>query len=127
MGKLNKTILIVEDDVSLLRALAGKLVSEGFDIIEAKNGEEGLVKAINDKPDLILLDIVMPRMDGLNMLRQLRMEEAGADVPVIVLSNLSDTAKTADMVEYGVMDYLLKSDWKLEDIVERIKEVLKIK
>jgi len=123
---LNKRILIVEDDLALIRALADKFLSEGFDVLEAKNGEEGLVVALQENPDLILLDIVMPRMDGLTMLKELRNDERGQEVPVIVLSNLTDTAKTADMVDEGVMDYLIKSDWKLEDVVKKVKQTLGI-
>lgn len=92
----------------------------------AKNGEEGLEKAISEQPDLILLDIVMPKMDGVTMLKELRSAKASMDIPVIVLSNLTDAANTAEMVDSGVKDYLVKSDWKLEDVIKRIKQVLKI-
>lgn len=123
MGK--KLLLVVEDDLSLMKALSGKLTGEGFEVIEAKNGEEGLKKALEHKPELTLLDIVMPRMDGLTMLKQLRKDEWGKDAKVIILTNLSDAANANELEEKGVSDYLIKSDWSLEDIVKKVQDTLK--
>ncbi len=118
-------LLIVEDDISLMKALAGKFIGEGFDVLEAKNGQEGLDMAMKERPDLILLDIVMPKMDGITMLKALRNDGEAKDTPVIILSNLTDAAKTVELVESGVADYLVKSDWSLEDIVKKVKDTLK--
>jgi len=118
-------ILVVEDEHSLAAALKDKLSKEGFLVIEAKNGEEGLEAVKKESPDLILLDIVMPKMDGLTMLEKCR-EELDRDVPVIMLTNLSDKFRVAKSLNEGAYDYLIKSDWSLEDIVKRIKEKLNI-
>ena len=94
-------ILIVEDDQSLLQALTLRLERENFKIISARDGEDGLEQAKNLHPDLILLDIIMPRMDGITMLKKLRTDEWGKKVSVIILTNLSDAEKEADAIEQG--------------------------
>ena len=122
----NKTILIVEDEQDLREALADKLTREAFTVLEAKNGKEGLDKALGEHPDLILLDIVMPEMDGMTVLRKLREDTWGKTVPVILLTNLSATEESIieEMVKYAPSHYLVKSDWKIKDVVEKIKETL---
>ncbi|HCA67457.1 MAG: hypothetical protein A2249_02300 [Candidatus Jacksonbacteria bacterium RIFOXYA2_FULL_44_7] len=119
-----KTILIIEDERSLREALRDKLTREGFSTLEAKNGEEGLDVALREHPELILLDIVMPVMDGMTMLKQLRENAWGKNVKIIILTNLSDIEKIADSVKNEVYDYLVKTDWKLEDVVTKVRERL---
>lgn len=121
---MNKKILIIEDEMVLAKALVNKFSKEGFNIATARNGEEGLEMALKQKPDLILLDIIMPKMDGLTMLEQLRKDEWGKNVKVILLTNLSDEEKLARALQEGVHDYLVKSDWKIEDVVEVVKDKL---
>ncbi|MFA5022356.1 MAG: response regulator [Patescibacteria group bacterium] len=125
MKKLAKKILIIEDEVSLLQALVDKFKIEKFLVISAKNGQDGLELAKEEKPDLILLDIIMPITDGINMLEQLRQDQWGKEVPVIILTNLNDIKKTSEAMASGVHDYLLKTDWKLDDVVKKVKERLK--
>ena len=120
----NKKILVVEDEISLRGALSNKLAREGFVVLEAKNGEEGLEMALSAHPDLILLDIVMPVMDGMTMLQKLREDAWGAEAKIFILTNLSDTNKVADAIMQGSYDYLVKTDWTLEDIVDRISKKL---
>lgn len=122
-----KTILIVEDDKQLNEILSKKFIKEGFRVLNAFNGEEGLGIYMKENPDLILLDIIMPIMDGVEMLRKVRRKEDGKHVPVIVLTNLSEADKTAESLEHGVFDYLVKSDWKLDDVVMKVKERLNLK
>lgn len=122
-----KYILIIEDDKSLRDALKDRLLNEGFGILEARNGEEGLFVALDKKPDLILLDIVMPRMDGITMLDKLRKEEAGKNIPVIMLTNLEDTENVGSVVEKGVTNYLVKSNWKIDEVVSKIEKALESK
>lgn len=116
-----KKILIVEDETSLRNALRDKLLLEGFIVLEAKNGEEGLGVALRDHPDLILLDIIMPKMDGLTMLKKLREDVWGKNTKVILLTNLSDNEKVSEALLQGSYDYLVKSDWKIEDVVTKIR------
>lgn len=126
MEKTKKSILlVVEDDLALMKALVGKFSREGFEILEAKNGKEGLDMALKNKPALILLDIVMPVMDGITMLKNLREDEKGKDIPVIILTNLADAEYNPGLVGKDVLDYLVKTDWTLEDIVKKVEERLK--
>ncbi len=120
-----QSILIVDDEISLLNALRDKLTHENFVTLEAKNGEEGLALALSAHPDLILLDIVMPKMDGMTMLKKLREDAWGKNVKVIMLSNLSDMKNVVDAIQQESYDYLVKSDWKLEDVVTKVREKLK--
>jgi CheY-like chemotaxis protein len=125
---LNKknTILIVDDERTLLSALVDKFTREGFVVSGAKNGKEGLSRALADHPDIILLDLIMPVMDGTTMLANLRKDPWGKDAKVIVLTNLSELEKAASRLQ-GVYDYLIKSDWELKDVVKKVKEGLEIK
>jgi len=120
---MNK-ILIIEDEPSLLAALVKKFSQVGFKVFQAKDGQEGLSVALSSKPDIILLDIDMPKMDGITMLKKLRAESWGKDVPVIVLTNINDINKAAETLIGGVHDYLIKTDWKLEDVVKIVKDRL---
>ncbi len=122
-GKLNKKILVVEDEAPLRNAMVSILSAHGFDVLEAKNGKEGFDSAMNERPDLILLDHLMPIMDGLTMYEKLRQEPGwGQSVSVIFLTNSTDLAKIASPTEEALPDFLIKSDWNIEDIVTKIKE-----
>ena len=117
-------ILIVEDEPEVLRVLSDMLKQEKFEIIEAKNGAEGLESAVSAKPDLILLDILMPVMDGLTMLKELKTDNATKNIPVIILTNYSDTKRIADALESGAYGYLIKVDLKNNDLVKNVKLAL---
>lgn len=118
-----KTILIVEDDQTLHKALVDKFTREGFLVLQANDGQEGLNQALTNHPDLILLDIIMPKMDGITMLKKLQATEAGSRIPVIFLTNLTDSSNMAGAMGGG-FDYLVKSDWRIEDVVKKVKEKL---
>lgn len=120
----NQQILLVEDEVSLRQILAEKLRIEKFSVLEASNGKEGLELSLERHPDLILLDIVMPVMDGLSMLQELRKDEWGSNVPVILLTNLNDSTKEFESMEMGAFGYLVKADWKIDDVIAKISETL---
>jgi len=125
MSETKKTILIIEDELPMLKALSDKFSREGFEILEAKDGEEGLKAALEKKPDLIILDIFMPVMDGKMMLEKLRVDEWGKTVPVIILTNLNPDDKTLDeLMKSGPSYYFVKSKWKLEELVEKVKKEL---
>ncbi|MDD3487510.1 MAG: response regulator [Candidatus Moranbacteria bacterium] len=122
---MKKTILIVEDELPMLKALADKFTLEGFEILEARDGAEGLKTATEKKPDLIILDIFMPVMDGKAMLEKLRADEWGKTVPVIILTNLNPDDKTLDeLMKNGPSYYFIKSKWKLEELVAKVKKEL---
>ncbi len=121
---MEKKILIVEDETTLAQALGFKLKGEGFEAIFAGNGIEGLEVAEKSQPDLILCDISMPQMDGFTMLKTMRGTPWGSKIPVIMLTNLNDSGKIADALSENVFSYLVKSDWDLAQVVEKIKEEL---
>jgi CheY-like chemotaxis protein len=114
------TILIVEDEKPLQDVLADVLSKRGYTVITASNGKEGLDRACEERPDLILLDIIMPVMDGLEMLRELRQEEWGDAIEVVLLTNVSDNEKLAEALEIGAFDYLVKSDHTIDTITDAI-------
>ena len=123
MNEEKKSILIIEDELPMLKALSDKFSREGFEIFEAKDGKEGLDSALSNKPDLIILDIFMPIMDGKIMLEKLRADSWGKTVPVIILTNLNPDDKTLDeLMKNGPSYYFIKSKWKLEELVEKVKK-----
>ena len=117
-------ILIVDDEIEVLRVYSDILKKENFEVVEAKNGIDGLKIALDFKPDLILLDILMPVMDGIAMLKELKIDNAVKNIPVIVLTNFSDTKKIAEAMESGAVGYLIKVDLKNNDLVKNIKTAL---
>jgi DNA-binding response OmpR family regulator len=121
-----KIILVTEDEKSIRSALNIKLINEGFEVLEAKNGEEGLEIALSEHPDLILLDLLMPQIDGMTMLKELRKDSWGKTVPVIILTNLSsaDEEINRNITELEPTYYFVKTEKKLEEIIEKIKERL---
>jgi len=121
------TVALIEDDRSLSDILGTELKKAGFRVLQGFNGEEGLHLIEPHKPDLILLDITMPKMDGITMLRELRKREDGKPpTPVLVLTNLEDFGKIAEATELGALGYLQKSEWHLDDVVKKVKETLGI-
>ena len=118
-------ILIVEDESVLLQMYKKKLNDNGYDVVDAENGKLGIEKALSEKPDLILLDIRMPVMTGLEMLKELRKDGWGKDVPVIILTNLEANEKiTWDISETEPAYYLMKAGNRPEVVLEKVKEVL---
>ena len=120
-------ILVVEDEEILLTALSEELKQEGFEVVGAKDGVEGVEKAGSEKPDLVLLDLVMPRLDGIGALKQMKEQPETKDIPVVILTNLSDYDKISDALSLGAMDYLVKANYRLEELVAKIKTVLERK
>ena len=128
MPKENKKkILVIEDELPLLKILVSELSLEGFQVFSAGDGQEGLKLAVAKKPDLILLDLIMPKIDGMTMLKKLREDEWGKDASVLILTNLEgDTQKTLEALESGVFEFMVKSRWQLEDVKKRVKEKLSV-
>lgn len=118
----NKTkLLVVEDERPMSLALKEKFEREGFEVSIESNGNQALQRAKELKPDVILLDILLPGIDGLTMLKQLREDDWGKGVPVIILSNLSDDEKLKESLELHAANYLIKSNWMINDVVEQVK------
>ncbi len=120
-----KSILIIEDDHALRKVLLDRMSAEGWRIIESPDGRDGLVSAIKNRPDVILLDLMLPQMDGISLLEELRKDEWGKDAKVIVMSNLVKGTGLMEKAEmYRVADYVEKADMSLDLIVEKITKLL---
>ncbi len=121
----NKKILIIEDEETLQKALAQYLQEENFDVLSAMDGEKGVEMAKSGKPDLILLDIILPKKDGFQVLEEIKQDEGTKKIPVILLTNLESMDDIQKAFDKGATTYLVKSEYKLEDIVKKINETLK--
>jgi DNA-binding response OmpR family regulator len=117
-------ILAAEDDKLISASLCDALVTAGYEPTPAYDGEEAVAKAKEIKPDLILLDIMMPKLDGISVLWELKANPETAKTPVIVLTNIGDVETISKIVEAGAVDYLLKSDQSVDDIIQKVKDVL---
>jgi len=120
-----KKILVVEDDANMRKLLVDEFNRQGFKTAEASNGEEGLQLVLDFKPDSIVLDIIMPVMNGAQMLEALRKEEWGKNIPVTILTNASDLGMIATALERGVCKYIIKSDVAIDDIVKKVADEIK--
>ena len=121
-----KKILFIEAEPASQKALANAFVREGFEIIQALDGETGLRLAKQKKPDLVLLDLILPRMDGFEVLRKLQQDQETKLIPVIVLTNLEGMGEVQKVIELGVRDYLVKTNYKLDELVEKVKATLSL-
>ncbi len=124
MTSKSKTILIVDDDQAFCETMREAFLVKGFEVITATDGQKGLKASLDKHPDLIMLDIMMPVMDGMTMLSLLRKDEWGKDAKIIMLTNLSDSKLMAGAMSHGSFDYIIKSDWKLEDIINKAQKRL---
>jgi DNA-binding response OmpR family regulator len=121
---MKKVLLIVDDEPTVLEALSSQFDQEKVGVLTAKDGQEGLKIALENHPDLILLDLIMPKMDGMTMLTKLRDDEWGKTAEVIILTNLSDAQKVAEAVDRGTYEYLVKVNWNVSDVVNKVKNKL---
>lgn len=125
MAEIKKTILIIEDDKFLRGLMSQKLLKEGFDVVEANDGEQGLRKIKEEKPGLILLDLILPGIDGFAVLAEIKEDPALAEIPVIILSNLGQREDIEKGLKLGAIDYLIKAHFTPGEIIEKIKKALK--
>ena len=118
-------ILFVEDEPTLQKELDEIFQQEGFKILSAFDGEEGLKLTREEMPDLILLDLILPKKDGFEVLKDLKADGKTKHIPVIVLTNLEGVDDVEKAIELGATTYLVKANYKLEDVVRKIKDILK--
>lgn len=118
-------ILIVEDDPFLLKMYVKKLQVEGYDVEIAKDGEEGLSKIKSFRPDLVLMDIMLPKLNGLEAIEKAKADPEIKGIPILVLSNLSSSADTGAAVRKGAVGFLIKSDYTPSQVIEKIKDYIK--
>jgi len=124
MTTKEKRILLVEDDRFLRRACEGSMRQRGFTVLTATDGEEGLRLARAEAPDLILLDMLMPKLSGLEVLRALKAEEGTRVIPVLVLSNSSREGDMQEAMKLGAVGYLVKADLSLQELGDRVTQLL---
>jgi len=121
---MTKKILIIEDETNLREALKDKFSMEGYQVIEARDGTEGVSLAKSMSPDIILLDIIMPKENGLDALKEIRNTASLIAVPVFMLTNLSEESSQKITSDLGANAYLVKSDIKIDDLIGKVKAIL---
>lgn len=119
-----KKILIVEDERSLVEIMGMKLKKEGYEVFSAQSGKEGVEKAKTEKPDIILLDIIMPGMNGYEVLEILKRGIGTASIPIVIVSNSGRDEEIEKGRSMGAVDYLVKSQLSLDEMAERIGQLL---
>lgn len=119
-----KTILFIEDESALQKTFGDVLNKEGYEMVSALDGEEGLRLAKSKKPDLILLDLVLPKVHGFEVLEELKADPETKDIPIIVLTNLESMEDVDKAIELGAKTYLVKAQYNLEEVLEKIKKAL---
>jgi DNA-binding response OmpR family regulator len=120
-----KKILIVEDDKFLRELITKKLKEEGYETVGAGDGEEGIEKAKKESPDIILLDLILPGIDGFEVLSRIKDDSAVSSIPVIILSNLGQREEVEKGLKMGAVDYMIKAHFTPGEITEKVKSILK--
>jgi len=118
-------ILFVEDEPNLQKAISEVLVQEGYKVFGAADGEEGLAMAKKEEPNLILLDLILPKKDGFEVLKELKADEKLKNIPVIVLTNLEGMGDVEKALTLGATTYLVKANYDLEDVLKTVKSQIK--
>jgi DNA-binding response OmpR family regulator len=121
-----KHVLLVEDDTFLANIYKTKFEMEGFKVTVAENGEAGLDEAKKKKPDIVLLDVLLPKMDGFTVLKHMKDDASVASIPVILLTNLGQKDDVEKGLELGAVDYLIKAHFKPSETVAKVKKALHI-
>lgn len=122
---MSTTILVIEDDKFLRELIVQKLIKENYQVSEAVDGEQGIKKIKEEKPDLVLLDLILPGIDGFEVLSKMREDSNVSSIPVIILSNLGQKEDVERGLKLGAIDYLIKAHFTPGEIIEKIKNVLK--
>jgi DNA-binding response OmpR family regulator len=119
-----KKILMIDEDRFLRKVYREKFSKEGFEFLEATNGIEGLNKILFEKPDVVILDLILPGKTGFDVLIEAKMKRETKNIPFIILSNLSQESDVKKGLELGAIDYLIKSEVSLSDVVKKVKEII---
>ncbi|MFA6194756.1 MAG: response regulator [Patescibacteria group bacterium] len=121
-----KKILIIEDELSILNGISDKFTHEGFLVIKAINGQDGLDKALNDHPDFIIVDNLMPGTDGFYFLEKIRADKWGKNARVVMWTNSHDSTTMSRAKKFGILDFMIKSEWEYRDVVKKVNEFLDV-
>lgn len=125
MDKVKTHVLLIEDDTFLVDIYRTKFEMEGFKVSVAENGEQGLEDVKKKKPDIILLDILLPKLDGFAVLEKIKKDKEISKIPVILLTNLGQRDDVEKGLQLGASDYLIKAHFKPSETVDKVKEVMK--
>ena len=124
MADAKTKVLLVEDDKMIIDMYTLKFSQEGYDIMQAENGQDGLDLAKSQLPDIILLDIILPQMDGFTVLKELKADANTKDIPVVLLTNLGQDGDVKKGLELGANDYLIKANYTPSQVVDKVKSVV---
>ncbi|MCD6270224.1 response regulator [bacterium] len=119
-----KRLLFIEDELALQKTLGDMFRKNGYEVISALNGKAGIELANKEKPDVILLDLILPKMDGFEVLSNLKKTEETKEIPVIILTNLDNISDIDKALELGAKIYLVKANYSQEEVVEKVNQVL---
>jgi len=119
-----KKILIIEDEIPILNGICDKFTHEGFSVSRAENGQQGLDKALKEHPDFIIVDNLMPDTDGFYFLENIRKDEWGKSVKVIMWSNSHDYNTIDQAKKLGIVDFMVKSEWEYRDVVKEVNKFI---
>ena len=122
--KIKKKILLIEDEEGIILPLKIKLEKRGFELIIARDGEAGLAALRSEKPDLVLLDIILPKMNGFEILEQIKKEDGAAKIPIVVISNLAREGEIERGLGLGARDFIVKANLSLDNLVDKISKFL---
>lgn len=119
-----KKIVFVEDELGLQKAVSQLLKQEGFEVFSATDGEQGMELILKEKPDLVILDLILPKIPGVEILRRIKENPETKTIPVIILTNVEDLEKIRETAEMDIKGYLVKSEYTLNEVVEKVKQIL---
>jgi len=122
---MSRKILVIEDDKFLRELISQKLLKEGYDIAEANDGEKGIEAVKKENPGLVLLDLILPGIDGFEVLARIKADPEISEIPIIILSNLGQKDDIEKGLKMGAADYLIKAHFTPAEIIEKIRSVLK--
>jgi DNA-binding response OmpR family regulator len=122
---MEKYILVIEDDKFLRELITQKIAKEGYKVLGAIDGEDGIKKIKSEKPDLVLLDLILPGIDGFEVLTRMKEDQTISSIPVIILSNLGQKEDVERGLKLGAADYLIKAHFTPGEIIEKVKNILK--
>lgn len=124
MDEIKKKVMIVEDDEHISKVYEIKLAKEGFSTMLARDGEEAVTKILAEKPDLVLLDLMIPKKDGFGVLEEIKKDPSIANIPIIILSNLGQKNDQERALALGANEYLVKVDYPIQEIIDKVKGYL---
>jgi len=124
MAETKTKVLLIEDDKMIIDMYNLKFTQEGYEVFKAENGKDGVEMAKETKPDIILLDIILPKMDGFSVLKKLKADDDTKNVPVVLLTNLGQDGDVKKGLELGAIDYLIKANYTPAQVVEKVKSLL---